>query len=119
MAIHGCKNSSVLYISRYQAYSGIYSAKIFDGLVARLKSHEDVENVEIDLLATHQLSSKEEAMARPLAKYKAPQANFCGLRHARDYGGTPDGIRCTPSNRGHQMWLRHKNLPFIGTKADK
>lgn len=80
MAIHGCKNSSVLYISRYQAYSGIYSAKIFDGLVARLKSHEDVENVEIDLLATHQLSSKEEAMARPLAKYKALQANFCGLR---------------------------------------
>jgi hypothetical protein len=34
--------------------------------VARLKSHEDVEVVELDVLATNQLSSCEEARAHPV-----------------------------------------------------
>lgn len=40
----------------------IYSARISEDLVARLKSHEDVDDVELDVLATNQSSSSEDAL---------------------------------------------------------
>ncbi|KAJ5476913.1 hypothetical protein N7475_002642, partial [Penicillium sp. IBT 31633x] len=42
-----------------------FSAKISKDLIARLKSHKDIEGVEIDLFATYQLALREEAPASP------------------------------------------------------
>lgn len=43
----------------------LFTVLKFEDLMARLKFHEDVEGVEIDLLATYQLASREEASASP------------------------------------------------------
>ncbi|KAJ5464910.1 uncharacterized protein N7458_000596 [Penicillium daleae] len=42
-----------------------FCAEFPEHLVARLKSHEDIEDVELDVLAINQLSSSEEALAHP------------------------------------------------------
>ncbi|OQE09674.1 hypothetical protein PENFLA_c096G02354, partial [Penicillium flavigenum] len=49
----------------FESFNG-FSAEISEDLMARLESHEDVEDVEIDLLATYLLASWEEAPASPV-----------------------------------------------------
>ncbi|KAJ5461513.1 uncharacterized protein N7458_003065 [Penicillium daleae] len=44
----------------------IHSAGISEDLVTRLKSHEDIEDIELDVLATNQSSSSKDASADPV-----------------------------------------------------
>ncbi|KAJ5185673.1 hypothetical protein N7491_006457 [Penicillium cf. griseofulvum] len=48
----------------FESFNG-FSAEFSEDLMARLKSHEDVESVEIDLFAPYQSPSSEEAPASP------------------------------------------------------
>ncbi|KAJ5449681.1 uncharacterized protein N7458_006130 [Penicillium daleae] len=59
--------------------------------LARLKSHEVVEDVELDVLATKQLSSTEEAPAHPVLDDVVSLEKRCLIRHL--------GLETTPSRQ--------------------